>query len=275
MIKRILVALSGTPFTASAVQRALELAHLHDAHVTGVTLFDVRRLEHVGPVPLGGAAAAHELAEHRIHVVQERIEKEILSFENACRSSGTSCDVDRETGDVLGQLISLWRYHDVTVFGLRGLFEYGVVHNPDNVIVQLIAHGVRPIIAVAEQHRPIRRVLIGYNGSMESAKSMKRFVQMRLWPEVELKIVCLGKAEEEGRKLLADAAAYCRSHGFEAETGSVQGHARDGLVNEAKAWSADLVVMGSTSRGKIAKLILGDTAEYTMRHAEIPLFLSQ
>jgi nucleotide-binding universal stress UspA family protein len=274
MIKRILVALSGTPFTDSAVEHAVELARLHDAHVTGVTMLDVQRLEHVGPIPLGGASAAHELTEHRIEEVRQRIEEEIGDFEKACREGGVSYAVDRETGDMLEELVSLCRYHDVTLFGLRGLFEYGVIHNPDDAIIRLIARGVRPIIAVSEEHRRINRVLIGYNGSMESAKSMKKFVQLRLWPDVTLKVVCLGRRGEEGEQLVRDAAAYCRAHGYEVETEEGGGNGRGALLGAARSWSADLIVMGSTSRGKIAKLILGDTAEYTMRHAEIPLFLS-
>ena len=40
MIKRILVALSGTTCTTSAIRHAVELAKEHDAELTGVTIFD-------------------------------------------------------------------------------------------------------------------------------------------------------------------------------------------------------------------------------------------
>jgi hypothetical protein len=45
------------------------------------------------------------------------------------------------------------------------------------------------VIAVSGKFRPIQKVLIAYSGSMASAKTMKRFVQLRLWPDVQLKIV--------------------------------------------------------------------------------------
>ena len=48
MIKRILVALSGTPFTDSAISHAIELAKVHDAQLTGVTVVDPTQLESVG-----------------------------------------------------------------------------------------------------------------------------------------------------------------------------------------------------------------------------------
>ena len=71
MIKRILVALSGTPYTPVAVEHALELAATHGAEITGVTVTDLQRLANVGPVPVGAGAAAHSLTEHRILVTEE------------------------------------------------------------------------------------------------------------------------------------------------------------------------------------------------------------
>ena len=66
MTKRILVALSGTPLTESAVQHALELAKTHDAEITGVTDIDLAKVAGVGPIPMGAGAAATELVEHRL-----------------------------------------------------------------------------------------------------------------------------------------------------------------------------------------------------------------
>ena len=138
MVRRILVALSGTPYTPVAIALALELAKRHDAAVTGVTIVDLPALSDVGPIPIGGSAAAHSLAEHRMQITQERVEEEIANFEKACRNASINYVVDRESGDPFDLLMELWRYHDLTVIGLRGLFEYGVVHHPDDEIVRQI-----------------------------------------------------------------------------------------------------------------------------------------
>jgi nucleotide-binding universal stress UspA family protein len=275
MIKRILVALSGTPFTPSAVKHAIELAKAHEAELTGVTIVDIARMADIEPRPIGGGAVAHDLTEQRVEITKERVEQVVTDFENACRDAGMQHCVVRETGDVMEELMSLWRYHDLTIFGLRGLFEYGVIRRPDDAVTRLIAKGVRPIIAVAEEYRPIKRVLVAYNGSMESAKAMKRFVQLRLWEDIELKIACFGFADEDAEPLLTAAATYCRTHGLEPHIESVEGYPEEGLLKHARHWEADLVVMGSTARSRIMKLILGDTALHAMQHADMPLFLSQ
>jgi len=275
MVKRILVALSGTPYTPVAVKWAVELAQKNDASVTGVTIVDTERLTHVGPVPVGGAARARSLGEHRVAVTEERIEEEIAGFEKACNDASVSHVVDRERGDPFELLVELWRYHDLTVIGLRGLFEYGVVHNPDDYVVQLMRHGVRPILAVSPEHRPVNRVLISYSGSMEAAKAMKRFAQLRLWPEATLKLVSFGFEEEQAMPLLIDAAGYLRAHGYDPEAESLPGTARAGLLSYADEWGADLIVMGSIWRSRIAKLVLGGATEAVLTKADVPVFVSQ
>ena len=275
MIKRILVALSGTPFTEAAIQHTIELARRHEAEVTGVTDVDLAKLANVGPLPVGAGAAAHDLVEHRIQLTEQHVEEAISRFESSCAEAGVNHTVVREAGSPFEKLISLWRYHDLTIAGLRGLFEYGVVHNPDDMLIQLIAKGVRPILAVARSYRPIRRVLVAYNGSMESAKSLKRFIQSRLWPEIAIRIVCFDFPEDEAKEMLADAVDYCRVHGYEAQQQREAGSGGERVLACAGQWEADLIVMGSTSRARIFKHLLGDTALHSVRHAEIPLFLTQ
>ena len=274
MIKRILVALSGTPLTESAVQRALELAAVHGAEVTGVTDIDLAKVANVGPVPMGAGAAATDLVEHRLEITEQLVTEAIERFEAACSTSNVSFNVVRETGNPYEMLISLCRYHDLTVAGLRGLFEYGIFHNPDDVLIQLIARGVRPIVAVARAHRPVRRVLVAYNGSMESAKALKRFVQMQLWSDITMKIVCFQKGGDADQ-LLTDAAEYCRLHGYVADVEHIDDAPGKGLLPHADTWNADLVVMGSSSRARIVQHLLGDTTLHAVRHAEVPLFLTQ
>jgi nucleotide-binding universal stress UspA family protein len=275
MIKRILVALSGTPYTKAAIQHALELADHHNASVTGVTDVDLAKVANVGPVPMGGGAAAHDLMEHRLKLTEEQVERAIEQFHEACEVAGLAGDVVREHGDPYDTLISVCRYHDLVVAGLRGLFEYGVLHEPDDVLLRLISKGVRPIVAVARQFRPVRRALVAYNGSMQSAKALKRFVQTSLWPNLTLKVVCFAKPHGEPEQLLADSAEYCLAHGHEVETEHVMGSPNDLLLDHATKWKADVIVMGSSSRARIIQHLLGDTTLYALGAAEIPLYISR
>ena len=275
MIKRILLGLGGTPFTDVAIERAVELAKDHGAIITGVTVVDIRRLKQVGPIPPGGGAYAAKLRDKRIAITEERIEEAIVKFKEKCAESGISTKIERETGDPFESMIAHARYNDVTIFGLKSLFDYGFTSEPKDALIRLVSQGVRPIIAVSPKFRNIRKVLIAYSGSMESAKAMRRYIQLNPWPNVSLRIVYFGNDDDISAQLLEDAAAYCRDHGFDADVEAVAGSARDQLIEYAQQYNMDLIVMGNSIRNLLFRHLLGDTALNAIQQSDRPLFLAQ
>lgn len=275
MIKRILVGLGSLVYAHSATAKAIELAKSHKAELTGVTLFDTGRLDHTGAVPIGAGQLAKELKESRLDDVSGVIAAAEVHFAMACEKARIPYQLRRETGDPLACLVSLTRYHDLVVCGLQSLFEHGVVDEPHDELAMLVREGVRPLLAVCDTDRPINRVLICYSGSMESAKTMRRYIHLRMWPEAELKIATFGRDKPAGETLLADAAEYCRAHGFEPETDYVAKPPHHEILPYAESWGADLIVMGNSARRMLLRRILGDTALHVMRNAEMPLFLAQ
>jgi len=275
MLRRIVAALSGTPYTPTVIDHAVELAERHDAELTGVTVINAEAVADVGPVPMGAGAFASNLARHRWEVSRERVDEVVAQFEETCGKAGVRHRVVREEGDPFEALVSLWRYHDFTVLELQGFFEYGVVKHPDDWLKNLVKVGVRPILAVAPEKRDIRRVMIAYNGSMESAKAMKRVVQMRPWAQMDLKLVAFEIPEIEAKRLLEEAAGYCRAHGYEPEIGVYDSPPSQGLLEEAENWEADLIALGATRRRRLFSRPLGDTALYAIRNSPLPLLLMQ
>ncbi len=282
MIKRILLGIGGTPYTSVAIQRAVGLAKRFEAEITGVTVVDVERLTDIGLVPKGVLHAAKEMALQRVHLTKERIEEAISEFEAACAADGIKHKVRQEEREApFDLMISLARYHDLMIFGLRSIFEYNVsivdlsIEEPKDTLARLISAGVRPIIAVSDTFRPIQKVLIAYSGSMESAKTMKLFVQMRLWPDVKLKIVTFQSSEDKAHQLLYEASEYCRAHGFHVDTESNPGSPKDFLLPMATQWQADMIVLGNSARSLLLKRVFGETALHIIRNADRPLFLGQ
>ena len=275
MIKRILLGLGGTPYTDVAIQRAVELARMHGAVITGVTVVDTRRLKQVGPVPPGGGVYAAKLRETRLAISKERVDQAIEQFETECRKADVPARLEQETGDPFEAMIAHARYNDVTIFGLKSLFDYGFEVEPRDALIRLVSQGVRPIIAVSPQFRLVRNVLIAYSGSMESAKAMRRYVQLNLWPDVRLRIVYFGRRDDNAEKLLQDAAEYCSHHGYSSETELVDQSARDHLMEYAQHNEMHMIVMGNSIRNLLLRHLLGDTVLNTIQLSDRPLFLAQ
>jgi nucleotide-binding universal stress UspA family protein len=258
------------------ISRAIELAQHHGADLTGVTVVDVGRLRRIGPVPLvASASAARELREFRLEVAQEHVNEATDQFVSACRAAGIAYSVRQEEGNPFDLMASSARYHDLIVVGLKSLFEHDVVCDPHDVLVRLVAGGVRPLLAVSADARSIRRVPIAYSGSMESAKTMKWFVQLGLWPKAQVRIVAFEHQADVAEQLVGDAADYLRKHGFEPEEAYSPESPRHHLLPYAAEWGADLIVAGNSAKNLLRRRMLGETALTLMTTADRPLFLAQ
>ncbi|MCA9232816.1 MAG: universal stress protein [Planctomycetales bacterium] len=275
MIRRILVGLGDEKHAASATRIALELAHRHEATLTGVSVLDIENVGYTGSVPIGAGQLAKELREHRLVEANRVIHQITQQFEAACEHAAVSYRLLQGAGDPFQSFIDSARYHDLIVCGLQHLLEHGVVDEPPEVLVRLIAAGVRPLLAVTAQPLRVHRTLIAYSGSMESAKTMRRFVEMRLWPETQLRIVTFKHRRGNEEQLLADAAEYCQSHGYDVSTELVPDVARSNVLPYAKQWNADLIVMGNSNKHLLLRRLLGETMLQTVKHTDRPLFLAQ
>ena len=276
MIKRILVGLAGTTFTPAAIQRAVALAKAHAAEVTGVTVLDPHRLRSPEQRVHAEIEDPPQHPDRPLAVSLAGIEESIQRLEQSCKEAGVQCRLLRESGDAFTTLIDAARYQDVIVFGLGSVLKYAFPgDDPHDQLIRLIGAGVRPLIAVSEEFRSISRVLIAYNGSMESAKAMKRFVQMRLWPEAELKLMTFHPSDDQAYELLLAAEEYCRAHGFRVCHEANPGDPKVLLLAAATLWQADMIVMGNSARSVLLRKVLGDTLLTTLAETKIPLFLAQ
>ncbi|MEJ2098033.1 MAG: universal stress protein [Deltaproteobacteria bacterium] len=275
MIKRILLGIAGTPYTAVAVKRAVELASLHSARITAVTAVDPNQICKLGPVPAGASYYARRLCQNRLEVTKSNVTDSVAALEEYCKDSGVACDIAWETGDPFELLISHSRFHDLTIFGLRSIFEYQLTEDPEKDLIRLLSAGVRPILAVASEACNIRKVMVALSGSMESAKAMRHFVQFNLWPKAVLDIVHFSDGPDESNELLKSAAAYCGDHGYTVNTQMIPGRADTMLLAAAKDLNADMIVMGNSIRTVWIRKMLGDTVLKTLTQSELPIFLSQ
>jgi nucleotide-binding universal stress UspA family protein len=274
MIKRILVGIGGTPFTAVAIDRAVELAAAHGAGLTGITIADPDRECRLGPVPPGAGIYAKRMCENRLAVTKPAVATAIAQFEEQCRQHDIQFQVIWETGNTFERIIGHARYHDLTIVGLRSLFEYQLADEPEKDILRLLSNGVRPILAVSNRKRTIGKVLVAYTGSVTSASAMQQFVQYKLWPEATLEIVSFGSGGPAVEKMLMEAEHYCHSHGFSVSTHIVQGAARNRMIPYAEQSDADMIVMGNSIRRIWLAKMMGDTTLHVMSQAQCPLFLS-
>lgn len=81
---------------------------------------------------------------------------------------------------------------------------------------------------------------------------------------------------EMGRKILEDTKATVHQQRLESQTElleTVGGRVADLIVEQAKQWPADLIVMGTHGRRGLSRLALGSDAEMVLRTSPVPVLL--
>jgi nucleotide-binding universal stress UspA family protein len=144
MMKRILLGLGGTRFTSVAIERAVELAQRHRARIKAVTVVNPQQVCNVGPVPAGAGYYAKKMCENRLEVTHDEIEKSIAVLQDRCDRGDVDLSVEREAGDSFALVLNHARYHDLTIFGLRSLFEYRLVNDPEKDLLKLLSKACAP-----------------------------------------------------------------------------------------------------------------------------------
>lgn len=81
---------------------------------------------------------------------------------------------------------------------------------------------------------------------------------------------------EGGKEILENARGWVAAQGIDAEVvlhENFTGRVADLIVEEAKKWRADLIVMGTHARSGIKHAVLGSDAEAVLHGAEVPVLL--
>ncbi len=126
--------------------------------------------------------------------------------------------------------------------------------------------GLEEAMKLARELRSTLRVL-----SVVDARLLLGEMSAYLPPEI-----LLHERRVEADRLVQTAVSVARANGIEAE-GIVRCDPAlrvcDAIVDEAKGWRADLIVMGTHGRRGLQRVALGSDAELVLRESSVPVLL--
>ena len=141
-----------------------------------------------------------------------------------------------------------------------------------------------------------KRILVPVDGSPTSLAGLQEAIRLAKSGRAKLRLVhvvdelavmlnfdgysgsgdLVGVLRDAGKKLIARAAAFTRKHGVKAEISlidSVGVRVADAIVDEARKWRADLLVIGTHGRRGVTRMVLGSDAEAVLRETPVPVLL--
>ena len=293
---KALIAIDGSTESAQAVETAASLAWPDGSRLEVLTVLPTDAELSGGPWSVGVAYVPIEDLRDRLEAERRRALDEatgrlrrpgldVVARLGRGRAASVIVDTARQMG---ADLIVLGaRGHGVIAGALLGSVSAEVVDQTHSAV--LVAR--RPSTG---------RILIGTDGS-EVATSAAAFVGgSGLFPAAETRVVhaidlhpdwwmgftpgdavlaadAYATVVEESRQRASEvtsaAADLLRSNGLSPSTGVLDGPAAAAIAEEARTWSADVVVVGTRGNGLLKRLLVGSTARSLLHHADASVLI--
>lgn len=273
-LKRILVHFDGTDRGERALQTALQLAEVQDAHLIGCSVEAEPRIPTYAAAQIP-SDVIDTLAQEQHRLVEEAETR----FNAAVEAAGWSdrSEFQHGHGDLVETLCSTGRGCDLIIVGQAEPEKEPVEIEelPDNLV---LAAG-RPVLIVPYigQKKPVGgHVLLCWTDTREAARAMSDALPL-LNAASEVTVLSAGDAARTGEVVGDDAARYLAAHGIKAEARySVTGglDAGSAILNEASDIGADLIVMGGYGHSRLRETILGGATRSVMTGMIAPVLMS-
>ncbi|MAG84214.1 hypothetical protein CMK10_08650 [Candidatus Poribacteria bacterium] len=272
---KILLGLDGSDYTQSATQYACQIASKHQAEITGMAIIDMPGIGSFGgPAPIGAIHYSKEAEKQRIEKAQEKAVKILQSFEETCKSENVNYNIHADTGRPFEEIVDESKYHDFIVVGQQTFFQYNPDGEPDETLDKLLTLGMTPILAVPDYTRDINRILVAYDDSVQSARSIQMFLMLNIWNQCEITILNVNDDKDKGLQLLKKLEGYFTSYGVGTQDlCCIKGDPSSEIMSQIQELSIDLLVMGAYGRNDIVKFFFGSVTQQILEQANIPVLL--
>ncbi len=260
------------------LQVAVPLARAVDGHLLGVAVIP----PFVVVPAMDGAASSVTVEDHRIAYAKDLAAVQ-GKFEDATSERGALSEwrvVDASFGTAADCIVEQGRCADLVIVAQADSewSSSALLEDPERVVLSV----GRPVLVVPNAGAavaPPKRVSIAWNGRREAARAV--FDALPLLQHAEL-VDVLGVNSGQDRASHGDlpAAEICAAlarHGVKcqsSEASAVSGDVGAELLRQAKAFGADMLVMGCYGHSQLREFVLGGASRYVLRNMHVPVLMS-
>ncbi|WP_019953398.1 universal stress protein [Yoonia vestfoldensis] len=251
---------------------AVELIHVLGPRDTSGTR------DHSGAIALGARTALlQELADldaQRSKLMSHR-GRAILDDARAILETDGVTDINTRLrhGDVVEAVAEVEDDARVIIVGKRGEeADFAKGHLGSN-LERIVRTSTRPVFVASRAFKPIRKVLVAYDGGASAMKAVDHIARSPLFQGLSIHVVTVGTAAAEVKKGLDDAKAMLKAAGLEAETSVLPGQPERALADLVEKEHFDMLVMGAYGHSRIRRLVIGSTTTAMIRACKVPVVL--
>jgi len=278
MIKSILIPTDGSPNSKIALAYGLYWAEQFHAEITGLTVVDIRALE--GPFlsdisgSLGFSPYQNYLPKFQ-EILEQRCDIFLDEFRQQCSEKNVVPRLKKQTGIISNIIAEEAKRVDLVIIPQRGEHEKWSSGLLGSTTESVIRKSPRPVMVTPNEFRAFQRVLVAYDGGIESNKALKTACELFAASQTALSVVFVSNDADRSRELDAEVEEFVGPYKINVERVLLKGDPGREILNYAEANAIDLIVMGAFSHSRIHELILGGTTASIIRRSIIPILLNR
>lgn len=268
----ILVGVDGSQWSQVAAHYALDFARAENAEVRALAVMPPEVLQALGEPP--ETLAYSERVPEGEQLARRTINDWFAATEQLCAEAGVCFMRNIDAGEPAHRLIWAALPSRLCVLGAHG------ANAPEEsrgslgkVTTALLRSAVKPLLITRETYRPVRRVIVGWDGHPDAAHAAEVAFRAARAYDWEVYVV-------SGTEAASPLAASC---GYLAETMAKEGVSAQAFVEPGNApeiifhalehFDADLVAIGGRQKSATAHLLRGNAWYDLVEQLPVPVLL--
>ncbi len=276
MLRSVLVALDGSPYTEAVTALARDWAARYGARLVGVGVLDEPSIHGREAVPLGGGAYKQARDEARMADAHQRVLALLRDFrERTDSAGGGGVQTIEDVGDPAEQIVREAQRCDVVILGRETFFHFETQDRPDAVLADVLRTSPRPVVIVPRDVLAGEGVLVAYGGGREAARTLQTFQLLGLASGGDLEVVTINRDGALAEAIANRAGDFLAAHGTAHRLHAIASPRAPAevLLELVRARRPRLLVMGAHAHHPLRDLFATSVTRGVLGGCPVPLFI--
>ena len=277
MFKTILVPIDGSDTSLVAVDYAIELSRSFNSEITGISIIDIKKL--AGPfmrdlgTSIGGMVPYGDFQQNVRKFLEDTCRAALDELEGKCDTASIPCTRTIKEGVVNKEIVESAKRCDMISMGMAGEHAFWRDAFLGSNLESVARQTHKPVLVTPEKYKKITKILVAYDGSSFSSKSLNAGAEIAQQMHLPLTVITVSDDKKSGEDILSQATEILKGYDITQDNMLEGGDTVDAILGFCKKGSYDLLVIGAYGHSKIRELILGNTTVQLMRKVTCPVLL--